>query len=73
MKRKKINNQGEFDLNQKEVHLFGELLLHKISLQYQGLITEADYIWTLEDDIKLLSKLADIIVRLSNNKRLIEG
>jgi hypothetical protein len=62
----------EFSLNQKEVHEYGQLLLEKIRMEYEGLIMDSDNCWGLDIDLERLKKLVTIVVRLQNGKKLKE-
>jgi hypothetical protein len=64
--------KDEFSLSQEEIHLFGELLLNRIHSRYNKLIEDPDWCWSLDEDIKLFTKLSIIVVRLQCNKKLRE-
>lgn len=75
MKKKEDNDEkskNEFSLNQKEVHLFGELLLKRINNRWEGLLEDTDHVWGLHEELELLKKLTTIVVRLQNGRILEE-
>jgi hypothetical protein len=64
--------KDKFSLNQREVHLFGELILEKIARRWVGLIEEPDHCWSLDQELDLLKKLTTIVVRLQSG-RILKG
>ena len=64
--------KNEFSLSQKEIHDYGKLVLRRIQEQHDGLIVEPDHCWGLDEDLKLLTKLSIMVVRLQCGKTLRE-
>jgi len=70
---KKQNKISEdFSLGQWDVYEYGELILQRIGRSYEGLKNDMDCIWDLGFDIKKFQKLCTMVVRLQNDKKLVE-
>ena len=64
--------KDEFSLSQLEIHNYGQLVLQRLQEKYNGLIQDSDHCWGIDEDLKLLTKLSTIVVRLQCGKRLRE-
>ena len=64
--------RDEFSLNQKEVHDYGTQVLSRLQHNYENLIDEPDWCESIDSDLRLLSKLSTIVVRLQLGRKLKE-
>jgi hypothetical protein len=61
------------NLDQKDMHRLGEVLLESINRQYQGLIQDADNCWQMSQDISLFQQVSCIVAGLQNGRTLIRN
>lgn len=54
------------NLSQKELHLFGELILERIIQDYSCLIEDPDNCWVIDENLELFKKIMVLVIKNEN-------